>query len=132
MIIKYQLFMYSPCKRCISGPCQTSKMKRLAKIVSRFKSLTIFAEHFILDVWKGCLKCVTAYFHFSTTDPLMSQSLDILNIFNTLTLKQVFWKSKTIFKKLKQRFLVESTKIENATFSQNAAVKKVNFLESTK
>ena len=46
----------------------------------------------------------------------MWQSLEILNVFNTLTLKQVFWKTKTFFKKLEYRFLIESTKIGNSTF----------------
>ena len=47
----------------------------------------------------------------------MSQSLEILNIFNTLSLKQIFWKKKTFFKKLEDRLWVDSTKIENATVS---------------
>ena len=34
-----------------------------------------------------------------------------------LTLKQIFWKMKTLFKKMESRFLVESTNIENASFS---------------
>ena len=46
----------------------------------------------------------------------MWQSLEILNVFNTLTLKQVFWKTKTFFKKLEYRFLIESPKIGNSTF----------------
>ena len=47
----------------------------------------------------------------------MWQSVKILNVFNTLTLKQIFWKAKTFFKTLEYCFLVESTKIENASFS---------------
>ena len=43
----------------------------------------------------------------------MRESLDILNVFNAVTLKQIFWKTKPFFKKLKYRFLVESTKTEN-------------------
>ena len=31
-------------------------------------------------------------------------------------LKQIFWKTKTFFKKLEYRFLVETTKIENTSF----------------
>ena len=46
----------------------------------------------------------------------MWQSVEILNVLNTLTLKQIFWKTKTFFKKLEYRFLVERTNIENATF----------------
>ena len=44
----------------------------------------------------------------------MTQSLETLNAFNSLTVKQIFWKTKTFFKKLEYQFLIESTKIENA------------------
>ena len=44
----------------------------------------------------------------------MWQSLEILSVFNTLTLKQIFWKTQTFFEKLEHWFLGESTKIENA------------------
>ena len=44
------------------------------------------------------------------------QSVKILNIFNSLTLKQIFWKRKTFFKKLEYCFLVESTKNEKRHF----------------
>ena len=46
----------------------------------------------------------------------MGQSVEILNNFNTLTLKQILWKTKTFIKKLEYRFLVEVTKGENASF----------------
>ena len=66
----------------------------------------------------------------------MWQSVEILNVFNTLTLKQIFWKTKTIFKKLGYRFLVESTKIENASFPDKTAIPeanvKINRMVSTK
>ena len=48
------------------------------------------------------------------------------NVFNTLTLKQIFWKTKTFFKKLEHRFLVESTKIENASFPYQTATSEAN------
>ena len=48
------------------------------------------------------------------------------NIFNTLTLKQIFRKTKTIFKKLGYRFSVESTKIENASFLHKTAMSEAN------
>ena len=57
---------------------------------------------------------------------LIWQSLEILNVFNTLTLKQVFRKTQTLFKKLEYCFLVESTKIENATFSLKTALTEAN------
>ena len=47
----------------------------------------------------------------------MRQSVEVLNFSNTLTLKQIFLKTKTFFKKLEYRFLVESIKNENASFS---------------
>ena len=56
----------------------------------------------------------------------MWQSVKILNVFNTLTLKQIFWKTKTFFKKLEYRFLVESTKIENASFPYKTAISEAN------
>ena len=36
----------------------------------------------------------------------MWQSEEIFNVSNTLTLKQIFWKAKTFFKKLEYRFLI--------------------------
>ena len=39
----------------------------------------------------------------------MGQSLEILNDLNTLTLKQIFRKTKTFFKELEYRLLVENT-----------------------
>ena len=48
--------------------------------------------------------------------------MEILNVFNTSTLKQIFWKTKISFKKLKYRFLVESIKIESASFPYKTAL----------
>ena len=45
--------------------------------------------------------------------------MEISNVFNTLTLKQIFWKTKTFFKELGYRFLAESTKIEKEHFYTN-------------
>ena len=56
----------------------------------------------------------------------MWQSVEILNVFNTLTLRQIFWKTKTFFKKVKYCFLVESTKIENASFSCKTDISEAN------
>ena len=42
--------------------------------------------------------------------------MKVLNVFNTLTLIQVFSKTKTFLKKLKYLFLVETIKIQNASF----------------
>ena len=56
----------------------------------------------------------------------MLKSVEILNDFDTSTLKQIFWKTKTFFKKLEHRFLVESTKIENASFPYKSAISEAN------
>ena len=50
----------------------------------------------------------------------------ILNVFNILTSKQIFWKTKTLVKKPEYLFLVESTKIENASFSYITAISEAN------
>ena len=42
------------------------------------------------------------------------------------TLKQTFWKTKTISKKLEYRFLVESKKIENSSFPYKTAISEAN------
>ena len=52
--------------------------------------------------------------------------LKVSNVFNTLTLKQIFWKTKTFFKKLEYRFLVEATKIENMPFPFKTALLEAN------
>ena len=52
--------------------------------------------------------------------------MEILNVFNTLTLKQIFWKTKTFFKKLKFHVLVEDTKIEDVSFPYKTATSKGN------
>ena len=46
--------------------------------------------------------------------------------FQYLTLKQIFWKTKTFFKKLEFRFLVETTKIENTSFAFKTALSEAN------
>ena len=52
----------------------------------------------------------------------MWESREILNVFSTWTLKQIFWNAKTVLKKLQYRFLVESSKIENASFPYKTAI----------
>ena len=53
-------------------------------------------------------------------------SMKILNVFNTLTWKQIFWKTKAFFKKLEYCFLFQSTKIENALFLYKTAISEAN------
>ena len=48
----------------------------------------------VLGVFKIALRLRDRYI-------FMWQSADILNVFSTLNLKQIFWKTKTFFKKLK-------------------------------
>ena len=42
-----------------SESCQTSKIKRFAKIANGYKALAVFAKHPILDVWQGS-ECASA------------------------------------------------------------------------
>ena len=46
--------------------------------------------------------------------------MEILNVFNTLTLTQIFWKN------LEYHFLVQSTKIENGSFPYKNAKSETN------
>ena len=57
---------------------------------------------------------------------LMWQLVEILNVFNTLILKQIFWKTRTFLKKMKCCSSVESTKIENASFPYKTAISEAN------
>ena len=52
----------------------------------------------------------------------MWQSLKVSNVFNTSTLKQIFWKTKTFFEKLEYFFLVETTKVEKTSFPFKTAL----------
>ena len=56
----------------------------------------------------------------------MWESPEILNVLNTRTLKEIFWKTKTFFKKLEYCLLVESTKIKNTTFPHKTALSEDN------
>ena len=56
----------------------------------------------------------------------MWQSVKILKVSNALTLKQIFLRTKTFFKKLEYHFLVQNTKTENASFSYKAATSEAN------
>ena len=56
----------------------------------------------------------------------MSQSVKTLNLFNSLTLKQIFWNMKTVFEKLEYHFLLESTKIKIASFPYKAGISEAN------
>ena len=47
-------------------------------------------------------------------------------LFSLLSLKLIFWKTKTFSKKLEYRFLVQITKIESAIFSNKTALPEAN------
>ena len=53
---------------------------------------------------------------------LRSQSMKVSKVFNTLTLKQIFWRAKTFLKKLEYRFSVEATKIKTTPFPLKTAL----------
>ena len=55
-----------------------------------------------------------------------------MNVFNTLILKQIFWKVKTVFQKSGVPFLDENPKIESASFPYKTAKFKTNRMWSTK
>ena len=72
-------------------------------------------------IWVGfCLniekRLFPGGFILKATERPSLKRLEILNICNTLTWKQIFWKTQALLKKLVYFFLVESTKIENAAF----------------
>ena len=76
--------------------------------------------------WKMVVGIFTIGLRFWDRHVFIWQSMKILNDFNTLTLKQIFWKTKTFFKKLEYYFLVESTKIENASFPYKTTISESN------
>ena len=56
----------------------------------------------------------------------MWQSVKVLNVFNALTLIQIFWKTKTFLKNPAYHFLVETTKIENISFPLKTTLSEAN------
>ena len=64
--------------------------------------------------------------HLRDQDVFIRQSVKVLNVFNTLTLIQIFLKTKTFFKKLEHLFLVETTKIQNTSFPFKTALSEAN------
>ena len=60
----------------------------------------------------------------------MWQSVKVSKVFNTLTLKQIFWKTKPFFKKLEYSFLVETTKIESTSFPFKTALSEAMLRET--
>ena len=56
----------------------------------------------------------------------MWQSVEILNVLNTVTLNKIFWETESFFKKLEYRFLAESANIENASFPYKNPLSETN------
>ena len=56
----------------------------------------------------------------------MRQPVGILNVFNTLNLKQIFWKTKTFFEKLENQFLDGNARIENSSSQYKTAILEAN------
>ena len=52
----------------------------------------------------------------------MPQSVKVLNVFNTLTFIQIFWKTKIFLKSMEYRGLVETTNIESTSFQFKTAL----------
>ena len=52
--------------------------------------------------------------------------MKVSHVFDTLTLKQIFWKMKNFFKKLEYRFLVKTNKIESTSFPFKTALSEAN------
>ena len=78
-----------------------------------------FFSKMILGIFKIALR-------LSDQHVFMWQTVKLSNVFNTLTSKRIFWKTKTFFKKLEYRFLVETTKIKKASFPYKTAISEAN------
>ena len=76
--------------------------------------------------WKTVLRIFEIALCLKDRYDFMWQPLEILNVFTTLTLKLIFWKTKTFFKKPGSCFLVQSAKIEIAIFPYKTALPEAN------
>ena len=103
----------------------------------------LFLSVFILNpterAWvllKNCTRDFQIDLRLRDWHVFMWQSVEVSDVFNTLTLKQIFRKTKTFFKKLEHRFLVATTEIENTSFPFKTALSetnvKVNRMANTK
>ena len=54
----------------------------------------------------------------------MWQSVEILNVFNTINLKQIFWNTKTIFKKLEYLFWLKALRLKTDHFYRKLPYEK--------
>ena len=52
--------------------------------------------------------------------------MEVLTLFNTFTLKQIFLKNKNLFQQTFIKLLVESTKIESALFAYKTTLSEAN------
>ena len=78
-----------------------------------------FFEKTILGIFKRVL-------YLRDRHVFMWQSVKVSKAFNTLTLKQIFWKTKIFFKKLEYCFLFETTNIKNTSFPYKTTLSEAN------
>ena len=52
--------------------------------------------------------------------------MEFFRVSNTLVLEQIFWKMKNFFKNLEYSFLIQSTKIKNASFPYKTAISEAD------
>ena len=111
-------FQQEKVRKTWGGSCLNTQKRYLLKVLfwSQHKKHRFFWKT-VLGIFKTAL-CLRDRYAF------MWQSVKILNFFNTLTLKQIFKKMKKFFKKLENRFIVVSTKIENAYFHTKLSCQK--------
>ena len=86
---------------------------------SNFYGKTSFFYKTVLGIFKIALR-------LRDWHVFMWQSVKVSNVFNTVTLKQIFQKTETFFKKLEYRFLVETAKIESRLFPFKTALSEAS------
>ena len=83
-----------------------------------------FSQRFHFQANRKSIVSSKKRYYFQNSPPF--ERSNILNIFNTLTLKKIFQKTKTFLKKLEYRFLVERTEVEKASFPYKTAISEAN------
>ena len=87
-------------------------------ILKPTKRASVFLKNGTRDFLNSPLFERSAYFYVTISG--------ILNVFNTLILNQIFWKTKTFFQKSGVPFFKESTKTENSWFPDKTAISEAN------
>ena len=93
--------------------------------ISWYKYLDINSLEEIYIAGNYCF-CHNFWNRFPTISKERNYAVSYSYVFNTLTLKQIFWKTETFFKKLDHRFLVQNTKIlrERIISIQNCHIRR--------